>query len=427
MKGLTRDRAISVALVAPSIILIAVFVYGFIGFTGFSSLTKWDITARLTSPSSGLHNYAAALHHRSHGSLPLRPAQHGDLHGPVPRACIVIGFFLAVLLDRHVKGEGIFRNIFLFPMAISYIVTGVVWRWILSPGNAQTGATGLNQLFDKIGLGFLKWGWFTDPTILYIHPESGFGTFLGHIGLGGLASPYIGVSLAMISVVIAATWQMSGYTMAMYLAALRGIPAEMREAARVDGATEFQIYRRVIVPMIRPVTLSALIVLGHISLKIFDLVVSMTGPGPAFATDVPGILHVGHDVPGKQLRPGSGNRHASPARRGAPHHPLPRLIDTVGGALMSTRSIPPPVPRGHGGRLRPSRHRLRCLPRADLPAARHRLQELPGSEPVHDVEAPHTASASRASSRRGAVGSQGIERACRELHEQRLSSRCPPP
>ena len=91
----------------------------------------------------------------------------------------------------------------------------------------------------------------------------------------------------MISVVMAATWQMSGYTMAMYLAALRGIPTEMREAARVDGATEFQIYRRVIVPMIRPVTWSALIVLGHISLKIFDLVVSMTGPGPAFATDVP--------------------------------------------------------------------------------------------------------------------------------------------
>jgi glucose/mannose transport system permease protein len=286
MKGLTRDRAISVALVAPSILLIAVFVYGFIGFTGFSSLTKWDsITPDFTFV--GLHNYQ-----RLFSTIPTDRFLC-DLRNTVTFtvlflvACIVIGFFLAVLLDRHVKGEGIFRNIFLFPMAISYIVTGVVWRWILSPGNAQSGATGLNQLFDKIGLGFLKWGWFTDPTILYIHPESGFGIFLAHIGLGGLASPYIGISLAMISVVIAATWQMSGYTMAMYLAALRGIPTEMREAARVDGATELQIYRRVIIPMIRPVTLSALIVLGHISLKIFDLVVSMTGPGPAFATDVP--------------------------------------------------------------------------------------------------------------------------------------------
>jgi len=165
----------------------------------------------------------------------------------------------------------------------------VVWRWILGPGSTQTGALGINLLFDKLGLGFLKWGWFTDPTSVHIPADSGLGTFLAHIGLGGLTTPYVGISLGMISVAIAATWQMSGYVMAMYLAALRGIPDEMREAARVDGASEMQIYRRVIVPMIRPVTLSAIIVLGHISLKIFDLVVSMTGPGPAFATDVPAL------------------------------------------------------------------------------------------------------------------------------------------
>ncbi len=286
MKGVTRDRAISFALVAPSIILIAVFVYGFIGFTGFASLTKWD-SLEPNFTFVGLHNYQ-----RLFGTVPTDRFLC-DLRNTVTFTVlfligsIVLGLALAILLDRHIKGEGIFRNLFLFPMAISYIVTGVLWRWILSPGSSQTGALGVNLIFEKLGLGFLKWGWFTDPTILYVHPDSGFGAFLGHIGLGGLASPYIGVSLAMISVVIAATWQMSGYTMAMYLAALRGIPTEMREAARVDGASELQIYRRVILPMIRPVTLSALIVLGHISLKIFDLVVSMTGPGPAFATDVP--------------------------------------------------------------------------------------------------------------------------------------------
>ena len=286
MKGVTRDRAISIALVAPSLILIAIFVYGFIGFTGFASLTKWD-SLEPNFTFVGLHNYQ-----RLFSTVPTDRFLC-DLRNTVTftvlflASCIAIGFTLAVLLDRRVKAEGIFRNIFLFPMAISYIVTGVVWRWILSPGNAQTGATGINLLFDRLGLGFLKWGWFTDPTMLYIHPDSPFGGFLGSIGLGGLASPYVGVSLAMISVVIAATWQMSGYVMAMYLAALRGIPSEMREAARVDGASELQIYARVIVPMIRPVTLSAIIVLGHISLKIFDLVVSMTGPGPAFATDVP--------------------------------------------------------------------------------------------------------------------------------------------
>jgi glucose/mannose transport system permease protein len=94
----------------------------------------------------------------------------------------------------------------------------------------------------------------------------------------------------MISVVIAAIWQMSGYTMALYLAGLRAIPDELREAARVDGASEFQLYRHIILPLLQPVTLSAVIILGHISLKIFDLVVSMTGPGPAFATDVPAFF-----------------------------------------------------------------------------------------------------------------------------------------
>jgi len=76
----------------------------------------------------------------------------------------------------------------------------------------------------------------------------------------------------------------------MYLAGLRGIPEEIREAARVDGASEISIYRRIILPMLQPITLSALIVLGHISLKIFDLVYSMTGKGPAFVTDMPGIF-----------------------------------------------------------------------------------------------------------------------------------------
>jgi glucose/mannose transport system permease protein len=289
MKRVTQDRAISLALVAPSLILIAVFVYGFIGFTGFTSFTKWD-SLEPDFSFVGLRNFQKLF-----STVPTDRFLC-DLRNTVTftvlflAACIVVGFLLAVLIDRRLKGEGIFRNIFLFPMAVSYIVTGVVWRWILSPGNPQTGATGINQLFDKAGLGFLKWGWFTDPTILSIHPDSRLGMFLGHIGLGGLASPYIGVSLAMISVVIAATWQMSGYTMAMYLAALRGIPNEMREAARVDGASEMQVYRKVIIPLIRPVTLSAVIVLGHISLKIFDLVVSMTGPGPAFATDVPAFF-----------------------------------------------------------------------------------------------------------------------------------------
>ncbi len=286
MQQVRRDRLLSLLLISPSVIAIAVFVYGFIGFTGYSSLSKWDsLSPDLTFV--GLRNYA---------KLFAVDRFLCDLRNTVTftvlflAGCLLVGLVLAILLDQQVKGEGFFRSVFLFPMAISFIVTGIVWRWLLNPGTTQTGSSGINLIFERVGLGFLRSGWFTDPTILHIAPESSLGVLLTRIGLGGLTSPYVGISLAMISVVIAAIWQMSGYTMALYLAGLRAIPDELREAARVDGASELQLYRHIILPLLQPITLSAVIILGHMSLKIFDLVVSMTGPGPAFATDVPAFF-----------------------------------------------------------------------------------------------------------------------------------------
>lgn len=286
MRQVSRDRLISLLLIAPSILLIAVFVYGFIAFTGYASMTKW---ASLTPDFTfvGLQNYAR-LFTIDRFLISMRNTVNFTVLFLV--ACLVLGLILALLLDQKVKGEAVFRSIFLFPMAISFIVTGVVWRWLLNPGTLQTGSSGINLLFEKLGLPFLRSKWFTDPTVIYIHPDTGFGQFLNNIGLGWITTPYIGFSVAIISLVIAATWQMSGYTMAMYLAGLRGIPDELREAARVDGANELQILRFILLPLLRPITLSAVIILGHISLKIFDLVVSMTGPGPAFATDVPAFF-----------------------------------------------------------------------------------------------------------------------------------------
>lgn len=286
MREVSRDRLLSFLLIAPSVIAIAIFVYGFIAFTGFSSLTKWSsLTPDFTLV--GLRNYSR-LFTIDRFLIDLRNTVNFTIL--FLAACLILGLVLALLLDQKVRGEAIFRSIFLFPMAISFIVTGVVWRWLLNPGTTQTGSSGINLLFEKMGLPFLHSKWFTDPTVLYIHPESGVGQFLNSIGMGWATTPYVGFSVAIISLVIAATWQMSGYTMAMYLAGLRGIPDELREAARVDGATEPQILRHIILPLLRPITLSAVIVLGHISLKIFDLVVSMTGPGPAFATDVPAFF-----------------------------------------------------------------------------------------------------------------------------------------
>ena len=247
------DRITSILLILPSAIAIAIFVYGFIGFTGFVSLTKWN---KLLPDFSlvGLRNYQ---------TLFANPRFQIDMRNMAVFtvlfliSCLAIGFLLAVLLDQRIKGENIFRSIFLFPMAISFIVTGIAWRWLLNPGSAEMGSTGVNLLFETVGLDFLKTGWYTDPKI--------------------------GIK----AVVIAAVWQMSGYVMAMYLAGLRGIPEELREAARVDGASELQILSHVIVPLMRPITLGAVIVVGHIALKIYDLVVAMTGPGIGFSSDVP--------------------------------------------------------------------------------------------------------------------------------------------
>jgi glucose/mannose transport system permease protein len=127
-----------------------------------------------------------------------------------------------------------------------------------------------------MGLDFLQGAWITDSTVVPgWYPD--------------WSKTRLGIPLALIPVVVAAVWQMSGFTMAMYLAGLRGISEEIKEAARVDGASEWQIFRRIILPLLQPVTLSAVIILGHISLKIFDLILTMTHGGPGNATDMPGV------------------------------------------------------------------------------------------------------------------------------------------
>jgi glucose/mannose transport system permease protein len=261
------ERWIAFLMLLPSIILLGVFVYGFIGWTTRASLSKWDgVLPDYTWV--GLANYRR-LFSQAGGISATRFSI--DLWNTLfftvffLLLCVGFGLFLAILLDRGVKGEGIFRTVYLFPMAISFVVTGVVWQWIFAPGT-PTRLRGVNALLNSVGLEALQWKWYTSTESI--------GPF--HV--------------ALIPVIIAAAWQMIGYCMAMYLAGLRGIPEELREAARVDGATEVRIYRHIILPILQPITLSALIVLGHTSLKIFDLVYTMTGKGPGFVTDVPGIF-----------------------------------------------------------------------------------------------------------------------------------------
>jgi glucose/mannose transport system permease protein len=292
MRRLDKDRLIAILFITPSVIAILIFVYGFIAWTGWASMLKWNDLAMIAKgklfpdvPFAGMDNYIRLLTTDQRFQIDLRNTVVFTLTFIV--GCLALGLLMAILLDQKVKGEALFRGIFLFPMAVSFIVTGVVWRWLLNPGNSSTGPVGINLLFEKFGLGFFQSAWYTNPEVGFIQPESVVGGFLASVGLDFLTTAKFGIPFAILSVVLAATWQMSGYTMAMYLAGLRGVPEELREAARVDGANEFQVYRSIVLPMLKPITLSAVIILGHISLKIFDLVSSMTGPGPAFATDVP--------------------------------------------------------------------------------------------------------------------------------------------
>ncbi|MER3479843.1 MAG: glucose transporter [Meiothermus sp.] len=325
-----KDSLYGVLVLLPSVVLIAIFVYGFIGQTVYTSLTDWgkDPTQALSAHPQikfiGLENYRELFT----GLIDSRFRQ--DLVNTLfftlffILGCLVLGLGLAMSLDRGPAGEGFFRTIFLFPMSLSFIVTGTIWRWMLQPEG------GVNQLPAVVGLPKGEFAWLTSrqqvwqfswnnlpfytalvvaAVLIWIAVSAFRG---GHQRRGWIAAgsagllllwafvigqrwqilPYDephGFNLAFIGIILAAVWQMSGYTMALYLAGLRGIPEELREAARVDGATEWQLYRHIIFPMLAPITLSAMIILGHISLKIFDLIFAMAGADNA-PTDVPALL-----------------------------------------------------------------------------------------------------------------------------------------
>jgi glucose/mannose transport system permease protein len=289
------EKLVAFLFILPSLIAVAVFVYGFIGWSALVSVSNWKLGAHPDYSYSGFDTYARIFGIGERYASSIAANRFAvDIRNVIGFtilfivSCIVVGFLLAVLLDRNVVGEGFFRNLFLFPMAISFIVTGLAWRWLFTPGDPNLGSTGINLIFENFGLGFFKPNWASD-VVYHLPPDSGLGQSLTNVGLGWFASPSFGVSLGVLTLIIAGVWQLSGYTMALYLAGLRSIPEDLREAARVDGANEWQIHRYVIIPLLRPITLSVIIILAHLSLKIYDLVVAMGGKGPGFVKDMPAV------------------------------------------------------------------------------------------------------------------------------------------
>ncbi len=245
-----RNWGPGLLLVSPTIVLIGIFVYGLIVNNIKISLSNRHSIAPATE-FVGFENFRNLFveDRFQHAMTNLATYTFVFIVGTM-----FFGLLWALLLERGVRGEGFFRSFYLFPMAVSFVASGVVWRWLLNSAQGEN-ASGLNRLLGTIGLGGLENAWWSSE----------------HWGMAAMALPAI--------------WQLSGYVMALFLAGLRSIPEDLREAARVDGASEFQMYKNVIFPQLSPVALAALIIIGHMSLKVFDLIMSVSGA--IYQTEVP--------------------------------------------------------------------------------------------------------------------------------------------
>ena len=233
-------------VLAPSFIVVLIFVYGFIAWTAWGSLTRSRLLPRYEI--DGFIQYDRLFDSPRWDTAFTNLFVFGFLFIVI---AMILGLILAILLDQNIRTEGAIRTIYLYPMALSMIVTGTAWKWILNPG---------------LGLEATVRGW-------------GFEDFT----FDWLVNPY----MAIYTVVIAAIWQSSGFVMALFLAGLRSVDQEIIKAAQVDGIPTWRVYTAIIIPAMAPIFLSAFIVLSHLAIKSFDLVIALTGGGPGYATDLP--------------------------------------------------------------------------------------------------------------------------------------------
>ncbi|WP_394341746.1 carbohydrate ABC transporter permease [Natronorubrum halophilum] len=234
---LDSDMVQSAPFWLPPFLLMGFFVYAAIGWNFLLSLTEYSGFDSPDYSNLGLHNYQKMLDDPG-----MWAATRNTLVLLVgfTVVCLIVGLVLALLLDREIRFSRSFRTIYLLPFALSFIVTAQFWRWMYNPNNGI-----INQFFGLFGLGPYSW----------------------------LGSP----RLVLGSVIFALVWQFSGYTMIIYLAALRSIPTDQYEAARADGASTFRMYRRVIIPQLRPAMVSASVVLVLFALKAFDFLYAISG------------------------------------------------------------------------------------------------------------------------------------------------------
>ncbi len=253
-------------VLAPSFAALILFVYGFILFTLYLSTTSSTLLPVFDFIGFGAYSRLFSI---PNWTIALKNlAIFGSLYIVL---CTAMGLFLAILIDQKIRGEGLLRPIFLYPMALSFIVTGTAWKWFLDPG------IGLEQTMHSLGWTSFTFNWIKDS------------------------------QMAIYTIVIAAVWQSSGFVMAMFLAGLRGIDSEIMKAAQIDGASTVQTYRRIVIPQLRPAFLSAFVVLAHLAIKSFDLIIAMTNGGPGRATEMPSTFMYSYTFTRNQMNVGAAS------------------------------------------------------------------------------------------------------------------------
>lgn len=233
-------------VLSPSIAAVFVGVYVFIGWTAWISLSSSKMLPKFdfVGLEQFVRLWATPRWHTAVGNLFIFTFLFLAI-------AIALGLLLAILLDQRVRAEGVLRAIYLYPMALSFIVTGTAWKWILNP------SLGVQKVVNELGWDSFVFDWITRP------------------------------EYAIYCVVIAAVWQSTGFAMAIFLAGLRGIDGSIIKAAQVEGATLSRIYLSIIIPMLRPAFLSVIVLLSYIAIKSFDLVLALTNAGPGSATEMP--------------------------------------------------------------------------------------------------------------------------------------------
>jgi len=272
----------------PSFLIVCVFVYVFIGYTVAVSISSnWRAAKPDLTPTDPWYaNYQ---------TLANSGRFQADVRNNLVFAffflilAVLAGFLFAVLVHNALRARGFFRSVFMLPYALSFIVTGVVWRWLFNPEaglNLILANSGLSAAYERVTGSPLQPDWTSSPAV--VGDLSGM---LNKVIPGGdFIQVQLGIPLALMAVVLAAAWQLMGFSMAMFLAGLSSVPNEILEAAQLDGATGLRYYRSIVIPLMKPFAVTVVVILTHVAFKMFDLIYAMSGSGIGFATDMPGIF-----------------------------------------------------------------------------------------------------------------------------------------